>query len=83
VAFAGGSLAAIAAAAAAGLGAGGLIGASLAGLIGQQRAQQLDEQLRHGGLLLWVRVWDKEREERAVDILSRHSARDVHVHEIK
>jgi hypothetical protein len=83
VAFAGGSLAAIAAAAAAGLGAGGLIGASLAGLIGQQRAQQLDEQLGHGGLLLWVRVWDPTHEARAVDILSRHSARDVHVHEVK
>lgn len=83
VAYAGGSLAAIAAAAAAGLGAGGLIGASLAGLIGQQRAQQLDEQLGHGGLLLWVRVRNPTLEARAVEILSGCSGRDVHVHEIK
>ena len=80
VAVAGGTLAAIAGAAALGGGGGGLIGAALAGLIGEQHARRIDEQLQHGGLLLWVRTWDPEREKRAVEILSRHSGRDVHVH---
>ena len=80
VAVAGGTLAAIAGAAALGGGGGGLIGAALAGLIGEQHARRIDEQLQHGGLLLWVRTWDPEHEKRAVEILSRHSGRDVHVH---
>ena len=44
------------------------------------RARRLQEQLDHGGLLLWVRTWDVDEEERAIQILERHSARDVHVH---
>ena len=40
----------------------------------------LQEQLDRGGLLLWVRTWDKDREKRAVDILNKHSGHDVHVH---
>ncbi len=82
VAFAGGSLVAIASAAAIGAGLGGLVGVPLAGLIAQDRARHIKEQLDHGGLLLWVRVWDAQREEKAVGILERHSGRDVHVHEI-
>ncbi|MDX2156198.1 MAG: hypothetical protein SFW09_06780 [Hyphomicrobiaceae bacterium] len=81
VAMAGGTLAAIAAAGAAGIGLGGLAGAQLARLIGEQHAKRVEEQLRHGGLLLWVRVWTPERERRAVEIMARHSGRDVHVHE--
>lgn len=80
VAVAGGTLAAIAGAAALGGGVGGLIGAALARLIGEQHARRIDEQLQHGGLLLWVRTWDAKDEKRAVEILSSHSGRDVHVH---
>ena len=80
VAAAGGTLAAIAAAAALGGGAGGLAGTWLAQLLGDQRAQHIQEQLDHGGLLLWVRTWDAEQENLAVQILGRHSGRDVHVH---
>jgi cytochrome c len=32
------------------------------------------------GLLLWVRTRDANAEDRAVNILERHSSRDVHVH---
>ena len=71
----------MAAAAAIGGGVGGLFGASLAKLIGDRHARHIEEQLKHGGLLLWVRVRDAEREKRAVEILSRRSGRDVHVHE--
>jgi len=81
VAIAGGPLAVGAGAAVLGGGLGGLIGAGLAGLLGEQRADRLQEQLNHGGLLLWVRVWNAEDEKRAVEVLSRHSGRDVHVHQ--
>ncbi len=82
VAAAGATLAGMAAAAAIGGGVGGLFGASLAKLIGERHARHIEEQLKHGGLLLWVRVRDDEREKRAVEILSRRSGRDVHVHEV-
>lgn len=78
----GGTLAgAIAGAAMAG-GAGGLIGSVLAKLVGDHHADYLQEQLDHGGLLLWVRTRDGEHEKRATGILSKHSAHDVHVHEL-
>jgi hypothetical protein len=82
VAVAGGGIAAIAAAAVAGGTIGGGIGAFLANLIGRRHADYINEQLKHGGLLLWVRVWDEAREKKAVEILKRHSGEDVHVHEI-
>jgi hypothetical protein len=76
----GGSMAAAILAASAAGGAGGVIGAVLGKLIGDRHAQTLQEQLDRGGLLLWVRTWDEEHEKRAVDILRRHTGRDVHVH---
>jgi outer membrane lipoprotein SlyB len=76
----GGTLAAAIAAAAIGGGVGGLIGSVLAKLVGDRHAQHLQEQLDQGGLLLWVRTRDADREKRAVDILAKHSGRDVHVH---
>lgn len=80
VAFAGGSLVAVIAAAAAGVGGGALIGAALAKWVGDHHAHYLQEQLDHGGLLLWVRTWNADDEKRAVKILMQHSGRDVHVH---
>lgn len=76
----GGTLAAAIAAAALAGGAGGLIGSFLAKWIGDQHARYLQEQLDHGGLLLWVRTRDNEREKRAVEILGRNSSSNVHVH---
>ena len=76
----GGTLAAAIAAAAVAGGAGGLIGSILAKWVGDRQAQYLQEQLNHGGLLLWVRTWDAGDEKRAVEILAKHSGRDVHVH---
>ncbi|MEZ5784981.1 MAG: hypothetical protein R3D62_00505 [Xanthobacteraceae bacterium] len=78
----GGTLAAAIAAAAVAGGTGGLIGSILARWVGDRQAQYLQEQLSHGGLLLWVRTWDAADEKRAADILARHSGRDVHVHEL-
>jgi hypothetical protein len=76
----GGTLAAAIAAAVAAGGAGGLIGSILAKWVGDRHAQYLQEQMDHGGLLLWVRTWDSEDERRAVEIIKKHSERDAHVH---
>jgi hypothetical protein len=45
-------------------------------------AKHLDQHLQHGGLLLWVRTRDADCEQRALEILRHHSARDVHLHQI-
>jgi hypothetical protein len=78
----GGTLAAAIGAAAMAGGAGALIGTVLASLVGRHHAHYLQEQLDRGGLLLWVRSWDEERERRAKEILSKHSAHDVHAHSL-
>ncbi len=61
-------------------GAGSLIGGIFAKLFGERHAQHLQEQLEHGGLLLWVRTRDAAHEKRAARIMKAHSGRDVHVH---
>jgi len=76
----GGSLIGAAVAAALGGGAGGLMGSALAGLVGDRHAQGLQEQLDHGGLLLWVRTRDPEHEEKALRVLKEAGASDVHLH---
>jgi hypothetical protein len=81
VASGGTMLGAIAAAAIAG-GAGGLIGTALAKYIGREHTKHLDQHLSRGGLLLWVRTRDNEREQTACEILRKHSADDVHLHEL-
>ncbi len=79
VASGGSLLAAIVGAVAAG-GAGAAFGGVLAKLVGDHHAQHMQEQLKHGGLLLWVRTWDRADEEIAVAILEKHAGHDVHVH---
>lgn len=59
---------------------GAALGALLARRVGQHHRDYYDTQIRHGGILLWVRVADAERERIAVDIMKGHSGRDVHVH---
>jgi hypothetical protein len=80
VAVSGGTLAAAIAAAALAGGTGGLVGSALAKWVGDGHAQYLQEQIKRGGLLLWVRTWNPQDEKRAVEILKRHSGREVHVH---
>lgn len=58
------------------------IGSMLATFIGKHRAKYLQEQINRGGLLLWVNLRSEEMEKRAKKILLKHSARDVHVHDI-
>ena len=77
-----GTLAAIITAGVIGGGAGALIGSVLAKLVGDHHARYLQEQLDHGGLLLWVTTSNEEHEKRATQILKKHSGLDVHVHSI-
>lgn len=78
----GGALAAAIPVAVAAGGAGGAIGAILGRFLDRHHANYLQQQLDHGGLLLWVRTWNAEQEKKACEILSKHSGEDIHVHEI-
>lgn len=78
----GGTIAAVLVGAALAGGAGGGIGVALSRYIDQHHAAYLQEQLDRGGLLLWVRTEDAEHEKRATEILGRHAADDVHVHDL-
>lgn len=78
----GGALAAAIGAAAAVGGAGAALGTVLARWLGSRHAENLQAQLERGGLLLWVRTRTAEREERAMDVLSRHGGKDVHIHDV-
>ena len=78
----GGTLGVALAGAAAAGGAGGAAGAVLAKFIGDRHAKELQTQLDHGGLLLWVRTRAPELEIRAQQILRNHCGRDVHLHEM-
>ena len=59
---------------------GASIGTLLAALVGHNYAQQIEDHLKRGGLLLWVRTRDKEHEARATGILKEMGAEDVHLH---
>ena len=78
----GGTLAAAITAAVVGGAGGGAIGTALATLVAKHHADYLQEQIDHGGLLLWVRTMDAEHEEKAKAIMSRHSGQDVHIHDM-
>ena len=83
VSAAGGSLAFALASAVAlgGIGAG--LGAILALAIHSRHVRRIREQLKLGGLILWVNTPTAETERRATQILKNLGARDVHVHEVQ
>jgi hypothetical protein len=62
--------------------AGAAIGTVLGHFMDKHHAEWLQEQLERGGLLLWVRTPDAEAEQKALAILRRHSAHDVHLHKL-
>jgi len=82
VAAAGGPLALVLTAAAAAGGGGAMIGGYLASMVSKHHATYIEDQLEHGGLVLWVRTWNSGQEARAKEILTRNSARDVHIHDL-
>jgi hypothetical protein len=79
----GGSLALVAAAAAAAGAVGAGIGASAIHLLGRKQAEQLEQQMMSGGIVLWVRSGDLEREAQAQEILARFGGEAIRVHEIE
>ena len=78
----GGTLAAVLLGAVAAGGAGSMVGTLLTRSLGRDRANNVQKQLEKGGLLLWVRTRDVEREQLAVDILTANKASDVHLHDL-
>lgn len=74
------TLAASIAAIAIGGGPSAVIGTLLARRVDKNHREYYENQIRHGGILMWVRTRDKEHEDLAVKIMSEHSGRDVHVH---
>ena len=63
--------------------AGAGLGAVLAGAVIRRRAEQVKEQLAEGGMVLWVSLGDADAERRALQILRKAGARDIHVHEFE
>ncbi|MBX2833072.1 MAG: general stress protein [Rhodospirillales bacterium] len=61
-------------------GGGAAIGSFFAVVMDKHHADYLQQQLNHGGLVLWVRTRDADHEKRALQILSKHSGHDVHIH---
>ncbi|MBL8687706.1 MAG: hypothetical protein JNL04_01325 [Rhodospirillaceae bacterium] len=77
----GGALAAVVGAAAAGGGAAAAMN-TIGRWISGSRSDFLRDQIDQGGILLWVKVQTAAQEAQASEILRRHGATDVHVHEI-
>jgi hypothetical protein len=76
----GGVAAAVIGAAAAGGGASAVVNA-VGRLAGNKHQEFFEDQIRHGGILLWVALREPDDEGMARLILERHGATDVHVHE--
>jgi hypothetical protein len=61
-------------------GASSILGMLLGKYVGKKHAEYLENQLKHGGLLLWVHIREEQREKVAQEILKKHNAHDVHTH---
>lgn len=80
----GGALAAALAAAAAGSLAGAGVAAAIRrALLSDAGAEALERDLRAGGLVIFVRARDAVAEERAQQVMRKHGALNVHVHEVE
>ena len=79
----GGALAWIIAAGVAAGGGGAAVGTLIARTLGRKRGQDIQAQIEKGGLLLWVRTCNTKCEPRAIEILQRHGATDVHMHDFE
>ncbi len=58
----------------------GALGLYAARRMEKRHADQIDKHLKHGGLVLWVRTDDKEREVKALEILRAKGADDLRMH---
>lgn len=62
--------------------AAGALGLYAAHLMEKRHADQIDKHLKHGGLVLWVRTGDKEREVKALEVLRKQGAKDLRMHTV-
>ena len=60
---------------------GAVLSTILARWMDQTHANHIQEQLEHGGLLLWVSASTPEKQETAIRLLKEHEATDVHLHD--
>ena len=60
---------------------GAVLGTLLARRVGRHHRDYYADQIRHGGILIWVRAATPEKRRIATHILEAHSGRDVHVHD--
>jgi outer membrane lipoprotein SlyB len=60
----------------------GVVGALVATIIHQSDAEYLQHQVDEGHMLLFVRMADSDREQQAMNILTRHCAVDVKMYEV-
>ena len=60
---------------------GAVLSTVLARWLDKNHADHLQEQLEHGGLLLWVNTPTDEKQASAIRILKDHAATDVHIHD--
>jgi hypothetical protein len=79
----GGALVTVIAAAVGGGLVGGGVGLLIAKAIGEHHAKTLEDNLRSGGLLLWVRIKDETQERKAIEIMQAVGGTDVHAHTIE
>lgn len=79
----GGALAGAALAAVAGGAAAGGLGLAMSRNLTSEKVRQLKYDLESGGILLFARVRDAAREEKALAAMNQSGAENVHVHEIE
>ncbi|WP_431860686.1 hypothetical protein [Azospirillum sp.] len=60
----------------------GAVGLYLRGSVHRRYVGTIHEQVRHGGIVLWVNLHSPEQEQCALGILNRCAAKRVHVHEV-
>ena len=60
---------------------GAVIGALFARRVGRHHKDYYQHQIENGGILLWVRAADADKQDLAIKILKGHSGNDVHVHD--
>lgn len=61
---------------------GGSIGAILTKVLGDRYNDHIEQQIQKGGLLLWVRTPDEQKERLALTILRQYRADQIHIQEM-
>lgn len=82
VVFSGGAAGLAVMAAVAAAGGGALVGTLLGRFIVKRYADTLHDALERGGILLWVACPDKDKKNKAMNILRSHGATEVHTHQL-